>query len=58
MLMIFPNELFGTPMLSTSVSAGLAKFAWFQMLKKSAVNRNVCLSVMVKFLINEKSQFC
>src|ERR1700676_1480702 len=45
-------------MASTSVTWGLPKFGWFQILKKSAVNRRFCRSVMWKFLIAEKSQFC
>src|SRR5271154_3820509 len=57
-LVILPNGLFGKLMLSTSVTAGLAKFTWFQMLKKSVVNRRLWRSVILKFLINEKSQFC
>ena len=57
-LVILPNGLFGSPMVSTSVTAGLPKFAWFQMLKKSVVNLKLCRSVILKFLINEKSQFC
>ena len=46
------------PGLSTSVDAGLAKFAWFQILNKSLVKRRLCRSVILRFLISEKSQFC
>src|SRR5713226_4163319 len=57
-LVILPKGLLGVPMLSTSVSVGLLKLAWFQMLKKSVVNRKLWRSVILKFLIKEKSQFC
>src|SRR5580698_7158213 len=56
-LVILPNGLFG-PIVSTSVTVGLPKLAWFHMLKKSVVKRRFCLSVSLKFLISEKSQFC
>ena len=41
-----------------SVTAGFAKLAWFQMLKKSAVNRTSFRSPILKYLIKEASQFC
>src|SRR5438046_9632869 len=56
--MIFPNGLFESGIVSASFTVGLPKLAWFQMLKKSVVKRKEFFSVSLKFLINEKSQFC
>src|SRR5262249_16683836 len=57
--MILPNGLAAGLeglIVSTSVIAGLAKFAWLKMLKKSAEKRMLCRSLNRKFLINEKSK--
>ena len=62
---IFPNgpSVVGFPeascvIVSTSVIEGLAKLAWFQMLKKSVLNRRLMRSVSWNDFSREKSQFC